>query len=579
MTTASIGSPEFARQETLSDSMAIELGRIVAEIADKKRTWAETSCQQRIELLDALIVSLGLAAEEWVGLSCQAKGHTPNTPPAGEEWLTGPSLVSRNLRLVRDSISQIAKTGKPKLPTAPTCRKDGQVVAQTFPTNLYDKLLFRDFTAEIWMDPEVSIDSLGSTMAVYYAEDAKREGSSCLVLCAGNISSIGPMDAIYKLFVESQVVILKMNPVNDYLTEPFKVAFAPLIDAGYLAIVKGGSATGKFLCEHESIDEIHITGSDKTHDAIVYGLGQEGVTRKSQRDPVCKKRVTSELGNVSPVIIIPGEWSKSEIAFQAENVASMLVNNAGFNCNSTRVLVTHESWPQRDEFFTALKKTFEQIPTRRAYYPGAAERHAAMVENREFTQTKKATEDSLPWTIVHVADVNDANEMCFNTEAFCSLMAETTIKAASVTDYIARAVQFANDRLWGTLNAGMIVSPKTLRQSDIARSVDSAVADLRYGTVAINHWPGLNFGLCSTTWGAFPGHPAHDIRSGSGVVHNTYMFDRPQKTVLRGPFKPFPKPVWFATHRRTHKVGKALYRFESAPSLLRLPNVLINAIG
>ncbi len=579
MTAASVGSPEFAGKETLSDSASTELDRIIVSIAKQKRAWAETNCQQRVEMLDALILSLGSAANEWVELSCKAKGHTPNTPASGEEWLTGPTLVARNLRLVKETILQIAKTGTPKLPATPTTLGNGQVVAQTFPTSLYDKLLFKDITAEVWMDPDVTLNSLNGTMAVHYADDAIREGSSCLILGAGNVSSIGPMDAIYKLFVESQVVILKMNPVNDYLTDPYKIALAPLIEAGYLAIVKGGAAAGKFLCEHESIDEIHITGSDKTHDAIVFGPGAEGEDRKKRRDPICVKRVTSELGNVSPLIIIPGVWTASEIAFQAENVASTLVNNAGFNCNATRVLVTHEAWPQRDAFLAALKKTFAKIPTRRAYYPGAMDRHATFVKNRDVSQTDNTKDDALPWTIVHNVDANDVDEMCFTTEAFCSLMAETAIKANSVSAYIEQAVEFANERLWGTLNAGIIVKPKSLQQTEIASSLNSAITDLRYGTVAVNHWPGLNFGLCSTTWGAFPGHPNHDIRSGSGVVHNTYMFDRAQKTVLRGPFKPFPKPVWFATHRRTHKIGKALYRFESAPSLMRLPSVLLNALG
>ena len=598
MTAAPIGSPEFAPEEVLTQRVAHDLDLAVTSVAQNKQVWAETTCEQRIELLNALLVSLQSAAENWVQLSCQAKGHRPNTPAAGEEWLTGPCLVARNLRLLRESISDIAKTGKPRLPAAPLRHTNGQVIVPTFPTSFFDKVLFQGFTAEVWMQAGVTLDNLPDGIAVSYGEHANRQGATCLVLSAGNISSIGPMDAIYKLFVESQVVVVKMNPVNDYLTDSFRIAFEPLIQRGFMAIVQGGAAAGKYLCEHETIDEIHITGSDKTHDAIVYGTGSRGVERKRNREPVCQKRITSELGNVSPVILVPGFWSKSEIAFQAENVASMLVNNAGFNCNSIRVLVTHAGWSQRDEFITALKAAFERIPTRRAYYPGAADRHARFINNRkEVSLMGSADGGALPWTIIHDpqadSDTNHGNgntnngntnnggdgEICFTTEAFCSVMAETSITADSVTAYIEQAVAFANHRVWGTLSAAIIVSPQTLKQRDIACGVDQAIADLEFGTVAINHWPGLNFGLCSTTWGAFPGHPPHDIQSGTGVVHNTYMFARPQKTVLRGPFKAFPKPVWFATHRRTHKIGKSLYRFECAPSLLRIPGVLIHAIG
>ena len=44
-----------------------------------------------------------------------------------------------------------------------------------------------------------------------------------------------------------------------------------LIEPGYLRIVYGGGAEGAYLVNHATVEEIHITGSDKTHDAIVFG--------------------------------------------------------------------------------------------------------------------------------------------------------------------------------------------------------------------------------------------------------------------------------------------------------------------
>lgn len=35
-----------------------------------------------------------------------------------------------------------------------------------------------------------------------------------------------------------------------------------------------------------------------------------------------------------------------------------------------------------------------------------------------------------------------------------------------------------------------------------------------------------------------------DIGSGVGFVHNTYMFDHPQKSVLRAPWTYSPQPLW-----------------------------------
>ena len=91
------------------------------------------------------------------------------------------------------------------------------------------------------------------------------------------------MDALFKLFVEDEVVILKTNPVNEYTGPIVERAFAPLVNAGYFEIVYGGAEVGKHLCEHDDVHSIHITGSDRTHDAIIWGL-----TAKSK--PAVRKR-------------------------------------------------------------------------------------------------------------------------------------------------------------------------------------------------------------------------------------------------------------------------------------------------
>jgi len=56
--------------------------------------------------------------------------------------------------------------------------------------------------------------------------DGTQADPTRVVLGAGNVSSIGPMDTLYKLFAEGQVVILKMNPVNEYLGPFIDEAFA-----------------------------------------------------------------------------------------------------------------------------------------------------------------------------------------------------------------------------------------------------------------------------------------------------------------------------------------------------------------
>ena len=158
---------------------------------------------------------------------------------------------------------------------------------------------------------------------------------------------------------------------------------------------------GQYLTRHPRIDEVHITGSDKTYDAVVFGTGPDGAQRKAADEPVLDKPVTAELGNVSPVIVVPGKWSIAELRYQAEHVATMLVNNAGFNCISARVVVTHAAWPQRDAFLGALTQTLAGITTRRAYYPGARDRREAFVHAHPEAQgLRKGPDDALPWTFI-----------------------------------------------------------------------------------------------------------------------------------------------------------------------------------
>jgi len=138
--------------------------------------------------------------------------------------------------------------------------------------------------------------------------------------------------------------------------------------------------------------------------------------------------------------------------------------------------------------------------------------------------------------------------------------------------------QFCNESVWGTLNSAIIVHPKSLKDPEVAAAMERAVANLKHGSIGVNHWPALSYGMVSPTWGAYPGHPNDDIRSGRGVVHNTYLFDRPQKSVVRGPFRVRPRPAWFHDHRTAAKLARKLTYFYADPSITRMPSLLWSAI-
>ena len=238
---------------------------------------------------------------------------------------------------------------------------------------------------------------------------------------------------------------------------------------------------------------------------------------------------------------MPGPWNEDDIGKQAEKITIWLAFNAGCNCLTPRVLVQHKNWAQRETLIKAIGGVMTHVETRKAYYPGARERHAAFVSaHPDALQFGDSSQGRLPWTLIPDVDPKNTHDICFNTEAFCSLFAETALEAANVPEFIDRAVDFVNGTLWGTLTASIIIHPKSLLDPYIAASLERALMKLHYGTICVNEWGATAYALNRSPWGGFPGSDIYDVQSGIGFVNNTLMFSKPQKTVIRGPFRNTP---------------------------------------
>jgi aldehyde dehydrogenase (NAD(P)+) len=122
----------------------------------------------------------------------------------------------------------------------------------------------------------------------------------------------------------------------------------------------------------------------------------------------------------------------------------------------------------------------------------------------------------------------------------------------------------------------VIIDPRT--EKTFKSALDKAIDELKYGSVCINHWPALSYGLGSTTWGAYPGHARNDIQSGTGVVHNTYLLEDVEKTVISGPFTVWPKPPWFVTHKRSTEMAKVLVETATNLKPLALAKLFYHAL-
>lgn len=558
-----------------------EIDRSILGLNEHKEEWARLPIGEKVAHLRQIREKVGEVAQAWVWAAAQAKGIGLESPLVGEEWMAGPWALLYGVNRLIETLQAI-ELGKPLLSArAVRQRANGQVVVDVFPQSVYDRLLLNDVRAEVWMQEGVTKDNLADTMATFYKE-ASPEGKVALVLAAGNVASIAPLDVLYKLIAEGQVCLLKMNPVNEYLGPFFEQIFASLVQAGFMRFAYGGVEVGKYLTPHEGIDEIHITGSAKTHHAIVYGTA--GAVK-----PINQKRITSELGNVSPTIVVPGPWTDADLRFHAEQIASQKLQNAGFNCIAAQVLVLPEQWERTPDLLYVLRQTIRQLEPRLSYYPGSQARQQAMVAaNPQAEEFDKRAQGIVPRTLITNIDPHDKDNICFREEAFCGVLAQTSLPGKSAADFLKAAVLFCNETLYGTLGANLIIHPATIKA--LGSDLEEAIADLRYGCVAINTWSGVGYFLTQTPWGAYPGHTYDDIQSGIGVVHNSFLFDKPQKSVIWGNFYPFPqsikhgqyhiapKPPWFVTNPQAHKLGRQLVDFELNPSPTHLPNIFISAL-
>ena len=216
---------------------------------------------------------------------------------------------------------------------------------------------------------------------------------------------------------------------------------------------------------------------------------------------------------------------------------------------------------------------------RQAYYPGAEQRWQDLAGGRGTRRTIGAAgPGQLPWTIVPGLDATDSRERAFSTEPFCSILSETEEGSDDPVEFLERAVDFANNRLWGTLSADLMIHPATLKDPRITEAAERAIARLRYGTVGVNSWAGFAFAYGTPPWGAYPGSDPADIQSGAGWVHNTSMLDGIEKAVLRHPLTIQPKPATFPSHRTAHTVLRRLTFLEERASWARVPGVIVAAM-
>lgn len=560
-----------------------DLDQILARLAAGALGWAQTPLTERADLLDQVADLTAEHAEEWVRVATQIKQLEANSPLVGEEWLSGPYAVISSCRTLAETVRHIA-AGQDVLQgygVRPT--RDGGQAVRVLPHTAYDRILFSGFTADVLTRPGVTAEQLRATAGLGERTPTRSQGVAA-VLGAGNIFSIAPLDVLYQLYADNRTAILKLNPVTDPLLPVFRAVFAPLVDRDLVEIVTGGADVGERIVQDPGVASVHMTGSEATHDAIVWGVGAEAVAARAANAPRLDKPITSELGGVSPVIIVPGPWSPADLRFQAEHVATQRLQNNGSNCIAAQVVIVSADWDLKGAFLAELSRAVAGAPPRPDWYPGTA---ARVQQARDQHRDEVDLGPDGARVVLPSVDLADDAEPALAMEYFGPVLGVSELPGEGA-DYLAAAVAAANERLRGTLGANVIAHPQTIRA--LGAAFEEAAHDLRHGTVAVNAWTGVGFATPRATWGAFPGHTLADVQSGIGVVHNTLLLADTERTVIRGPFRPFPRsvlhgewsltpvPPWFVSSRTAVQTGRLLTAFAARPGVGRLLRVVASAL-
>lgn len=560
-----------------------DLDKAIAELQVGAEAWAATSLADRAALMRQTHDAISQSAKRWARTAIDIKRLDPDSPLTGEEWLSGPYATLQGFAAVSETLGKLAEGKSPldgiELKKAP----GGRLAVPALPHIAAEGLLLNGFTGEVWMPPGTT-DQLIRRQAGLGQLTPTESGGVGLVLGAGNITSIAPLDVLYELLAFNRVSILKLNPIMSQMMSVYLSALAPLIRAGFLRIVQGGAAEGEYLTQHPGIDHVHITGSAATHDAIVWGTGADATKNRKAGKPKLNKPISSELGGVSPIIIVPGSWSKADLKYQAEHVVTMRMHNSGHNCIAGQVVLLSKSWPQRTAFLAELRKALSKAHARPTWYPGGDDRVDAAAS--AYPKAQRISSPQQDRLLVTLGADDDASTIC-STEYFAPVLGVVELPGSSAEAFLESAVNYANDKLVGTLGANLLIAPADLKA--LGDTFDDFIVRLRYGTIAINAWTALGFLTPWATWGAYPGHTLEDVSSGIGVVHNAFLLFEPERTVVRGPFRDFPrsvaggelalfpKPPWFVTRDSAGTTSERLTQFGQKPSLAKMASIFASA--
>ena len=309
-----------------------EAGKILDGLALKKNEWAEMSIASKKRILR----EIGERVTDW------GAGYD-----AGQQH-----MLIRKVHAVDEGAGMVAAYGAL---ISIVLKKSVDTVIKGLDEN-YQVPRF-DLKKEFQIEEnciafETDHDFLTSSRTILFTETeergkfykkARQQSEITIILGAGNHALLSILDAIYWMFVEGRVCIVKHNPIQADMIPHFDHFLRPLIRGGFLVSINASHELTTALIHRPLTDHVHLTGGIKTHDNIVFGT-EDQEARKRENRPVLRARMTSELGAVTPYIVLPSasqrdtEWTDAAVANQAAICALSLLDNVSCNCLAAKVL-------------------------------------------------------------------------------------------------------------------------------------------------------------------------------------------------------------------------------------------------
>ena len=542
----------------------LDIDRFITTLRTKSKEFNSINNLQLASMLEETISNIKEVSFFWATICSDNKGTT-KTPAEGEEWLGGPFASVLATQYYIKSLTNDEDLTKKKYNSEENSYK-------VFPNNFTERITFPFIDAKVIFNKSMSFDDINK-----YRGFSKRydiDPSITLVLGAGNFSSIPYLDVLYHLITRKSVILLKLNPVNEYLKPVFEKVFRNFIERGYIIVTTGNIDESKYMASHPGINHIHLTGSDKTFEDIVYGRELTEKERKSKSlSKINNKPITSELGNVTPIIIHPGKWSTSDIKYQARKIVTAKLNNNGFNCIAAQIVVLPDGWGQTDTLIKYVKHYMSKAKERKAYYPESIERLEKLEKDKGYERV-----NALSCTTPHLTREIKAYSKFEIDEVWSSTIYFKKIEYTSIEDFARKAIDYCNEELWGNLGVSVIIKDHDRKFNNHITNL--YIDKLKYGTIAINEWAAIGYIIPQLPWGGFPGNRDNDIQSGQSVVHNSMLFESPLKGVVNTKFRisRLIDPPWYVTNKKARRLFKNLTYYQIENSNINFLKLIFAAL-